>query len=108
MEQAYGLVAMRLYVTKDKKVAEQNEGDEEGKNPDDIKIPNNLIPFLRVGRPNLGGLVDQAVDEGVNMGRVGIVTCGSQGVNLDVKNAVIRNLCRDMPDIYCHCEQFDF
>jgi hypothetical protein len=107
MKAAYGLVAMRLYVTRDeaKKVVESPAGEE-------IKtvdiVPGNLIPFLRNGRPSLGGLVEQATDEAAEMGRLGIATCGSRKVNIEVKNAVGKNLRKDMPDMYCHSEDFDY
>jgi len=104
MEQAFGLVALRLYVTQDEPqpppstpVSEKEEG-----------IPSNVVPFLRSGRPNLTGLVEQAVNEAVNMGRLGVATCGCRGVNREVKDACRENLRRDMQGIYCHAEEFDY
>ena len=109
MQQAYGLVAMRFYVTKDEAKVDVTPADgEEEKSLESKIVPNNLVPFLRNGRPSLIGLVEQAVDEGKAMGRVGIATCGSRGVNTEVKNTVARNLSKDMPDIYCHSEEFGY
>ena len=93
MKQAFGLVAMRLYITQD----EPTEGEK-----DKDAIPGNVLPFLRTGRPNLTGLVEQAVDEAVNMGRLGVATCGCRTVNMEVKNACKENLSKDVQDIYCH------
>lgn len=103
MEQAFGLVALRLYVTQDEP-SPPTEGEEKDKDG----IPSNIIPFLRSGRPNLTGLVEQAVDEAVNMGRLGVATCGNRGVNMEVKRACRENLSKDMQDIYCHAEEFDY
>jgi ferric-chelate reductase len=103
MEQAFGLVALRLYVTQDEPpppgtpINEKEDG-----------IPSNVVPFLRSGRPNLTGLVEQAVDEAVNMGRLGVATCASRGVNIEVKDACRKNLSKDMQGIYCHAEEFDY
>jgi hypothetical protein len=109
MQQAYGLVAMRFYVTKDEPKAEITlvEGEEEKSSESKI-VPNNLVPFLRNGRPDLPGLVEQAVDEGQAMGRVGVAVCGSRGVNTEVKNTVAKNLSKDISDIYCHAEEFGY
>jgi len=103
MEQAFGLVALRLYVTQDEPPPsrDQAEKDKDG-------IPTNILPFLRSGRPNLTGLVEQAVDEAVNMGRLGVATCGNREVNREVKRACRDNLSKDTQDIYCHAEEFDY
>jgi hypothetical protein len=110
MDQAYGLVAMRLYVTRDDLTPTQSPRDKlllpvEETN---FQLPNNLVPFLRYSRPNVEGLVEQAADEALVMGRLGIATCGNRGLVTDVKNAAAKNLKRDMPDIYCHAEEFDY
>jgi len=100
MEQAYGLVAMRLYITEDPVPTETKSTDPE--------IPSNISPFLRTGRPNLPGLVEQAAEEAGSMGRLGVAVCGTRGVNIDVKNACVTNLRIEGSDIYCHAEEFEF
>jgi FAD-binding domain/Ferric reductase NAD binding domain len=118
MEQAYGLVAMRLYVTRDEEPTTlpafpQDTGpfspatiiSEKG---GAVVIPRNLDTFVRVKRPNLAGLVEQAADEAFGMGRLGIAACGSQSLVVDIKNSAARNLRTDMPDIFCHAEEFDY
>ena len=110
MEQAYGFVAMRFYVTtKEQKASEEPslQSTAEGEETK-FTLPDNINPFLRSGRPSLVGLVEQAVEEGKVIGRVGIATCGNRGVNVDVKNAVAKNLRKDMPNIYCHAEEYCF
>ena len=102
MEQAFGLVALRLYVTQDEPPPPGTPANEK-----EDGIPSNVVPFLRSGRPNLTGLVEQAVDEAVNMGRLGVATCGTRGVNIEVKDACRTNLSKDMQGIYCHAEEFD-
>ena len=109
MQQAYGLVAMRFYITKEEVKTEATPVDgAEEKSSESKIVPNNLVPFLRNGRPSLPGLVEQAIDEGKAMGRVGIAVCGSRGVNTEVKNTVARNLSKDIGDIYCHSEEFGY
>jgi len=107
--QAYGQAAMRFYVTREEAKKESSEQSTESPAGGEVKeyaIPENLKPFVRFGRPALPGLVEQAANEGAMIGRVGIATCGSRGVNADVKNAVVKSLREDMPDIYCHSEDF--
>jgi hypothetical protein len=111
MAQAYGLAAMRFYVTREE--AKKESSDQSAESPasgeaKEFPVPDNLNPFVRFGRPALQGLVEQAVDEGAMIGRVGIATCGSRGVNTDVKNAVVKSLRKDMPDVYCHSEDFGY
>jgi hypothetical protein len=114
MDQASGLVAMRLYVTRDKGIhitpPFHHKPASDIKRPDDdsMAIPNNLTPFVRTSRPNLAGLVEQAADEAVTMGRLGVAACGSRSLVTDIKNAAAGNLRSDMPDIYCHAEEFDY
>jgi len=112
LDKAYGLVAMRLYVTRDPSVpftAPENENyeDSEPEKPG-YSVPDNVVSYLRIGRPNLPGLVQQAAAEAKVMGRLAVATCGSRDINKVVKNAVIQNLSKDMPDIYCHAEGFDY
>jgi len=112
LDTAYGLVAMRLYVTRDPEVPftpldNQNDDDAELEKPG-YSVPDNVVPYLRIGRPNLPGLVQQAAAEAKVMGRLGVATCGSRDINKVVKKAVIQNLSKDMPDIYCHAEGFDY
>ena len=106
MDRSYGLVAIRLYVTRDENPSTPLSDD--AKRPDEIAIPDNLVPYIRGGRPNLDGLVEQGVDEALSLGRLGVATCGNRSVNLDVKNAVMKHLKPSMPDIYCHAEEFDY
>lgn len=111
MAQAYGLVAMRFYVTREEAKKESSEQSTElpaGVEVKEFTVPDNINPFVRFGRPALAGLVEQAADEGAVVGRVGIATCGSRGVNTDVKNAVVKSLKKDTPDIYCHSEDFGY
>jgi hypothetical protein len=110
MDQAYGLVAMRLYVTQDDLTPTQSPGDKLLVPVEEttFQLPNNLVPFLRYARPNVAGLVEQAADEALVMGRLGIATCGNRGLVTDVKNAAAKNLKRNMPDVYCHAEEFDY
>jgi Ferric reductase NAD binding domain len=108
MDQAYGLVAMRLYVTRDDTPTPTQEKILVPIEESNFELPNNLVPFLRYSRPNLQGLVEQAADEALIMGRLGIATCGNRGLVTDVKNAAARNLKGSMPDIYCHAEEFDY
>jgi hypothetical protein len=118
MDQAFGLVAMRLYVTRDEEPMTfpdfpQDTGPfspstiitEKG---GAIAIPKNLDAFVRAKRPNLAGLVEQAADEALAMGRLGIAACGSRSLVTDIKNSAARNLRTDMPDIFCHAEEFDY
>ena len=108
MQQAYGLVAMRFYVTKEEAKADVTSAEGDIKTLESTIVPTNLVPFLRNGRPSLTGLVEQAVEEGKVMGRIGIATSGARGLNVEVKNAVAKNLSKDMPDIYCHSEEFGY
>ena len=112
LDKAYGLVAMRLYVTRDRSVPFASSDNQlEIEDAEDEKpgysVPDNVIPYMRLGRPNLPGLVQQAAAEGQVMGRLGVAVCGNREVNKAVKNAVIQNLSKDIPDIYCHAEEFD-
>lgn len=104
MAASQGLVAARLYITNDNNTDLTVTDD---RKPEDL-LPSNLLPVLRLGRPNLGGLVEQAVDEAVNMGRLGVGVCGNRGVTSAVKESVRRNLSKDMPDIFCHSEEFGY
>jgi hypothetical protein len=103
MENAYGLVAMRLYITRDEIRTPTSPEREKG-----AELPSNLVPFLRHSRPSVQGLVEQAADEAIVMGRLGVGTCGYRGLVTEVKNAVAKNLRGDMPDIYCHAEEFEY
>ena len=111
MDQAYGFVAMRLYITRDDKaVSPMTVNDEKG-SPSHIEktaIPNNLTTFVRNSRPNLAGLVEQAADEALNIGRLGIATCGTRSLVTDIKNATCSILGADRSDIFCHAEEFDY
>jgi Ferric reductase NAD binding domain len=106
LEEAYGFVAMRLYVTQDSTQAvELGEVNNLGVNVD---VPKPLKPYLRNGRPNLPGLVEQAADEAMCMGRLAIASCGTRTVNAEIKNATAKMYKRGIQDIYCHAEEFDY
>lgn len=98
------LVAMRLYITS----GAPDSVDGDVKDPSLVTLPTNLTPFLRYARPNVQGLVEQAADEAMALGRLGVGTCGSRDMVTDVKNAVVGNLRKDLQDIYCHAEEFEF
>jgi len=106
LEQSYGFVAMRIYVTQ-----ETNELVELGEVSNlgvAVDIPEKIKPYLRKGRPNLPGLVEQAADEAMCLGRLGIATCGTRSVNAEVKNTTVKMYQRGIQDIYCHAEEFDY
>ena len=106
LEQSYGFVAVRIYVTQ-----ETNESVERGEVSNlgvAVDVPENIKPYLRIGRPNLPGLVEQAADEAICMGRLGIATCGTRSVNAEVKNMTVKMYQRGIQDIYCHAEEFDY
>jgi len=106
LDEAYGFVAMRLYVTQEpSQLAESGQVNNLGVN---VEIPKTLKPYLRNGRPNLPGLVEQAADEAIYMGRLAIATCGTRAVNAEVKNATVKMYKRGIQDIYCHAEEFDY
>jgi Ferric reductase NAD binding domain/FAD-binding domain len=106
LEESYGFVAMRLYVTQDStQPVEMGEVSNLGVN---VEVPKTLKPYLRNGRPNLAGLVEQAADEAMAMGRLAIASCGTRTVNADVKNATATMYKRGIQDIYCHAEEFDY
>ena len=103
MDNASGLVATRLYITKDELRTPTSPTKEKG-----AEIPDNLISFLRHSRPSLLGLVEQAADEAMIMGRLGVGVCGSRALVTEVKNAVAKNIRGNIPDIYCHAEEFEY
>jgi hypothetical protein len=108
MDQASGLVATRLYITRDDTPTPTQEKILVPIEEKSFELPSNLVSFLRYSRPNVLGLVEQAAEEALIMGRLGIATCGSRSLVTDVKNAAARNLKGSMPDIYCHAEEFDY
>jgi len=104
MNKAYGLVAMRLYITQPstpelppEKLADTSH-----------VIPENLVNFVRLSPPKVTDLVEQAVDEARVMGRLGVGCCGSSRLVGEVKNAAARNLEGGIQDIYCHAEEFGY
>lgn len=106
LDQSYGLVAIRLYITQ-----EPNDRVESGEVNNlgvTVDIPRNIQPYLRNGRPNLPGLVEQAADEALLLGRLAIATCGSRSINAEIKNATGKMYQRGIQDIYCHAEEFDY
>jgi len=92
-------VAMRLYVTEDKSKATS---------PSDGSLPSNLLQYVRYAKPSVPGLVEQAADEALALGRLGIGTCGSRTLVTEVKNSVVKQLRGELQDIYCHAEEFEF
>ena len=52
--------------------------------------------------------MEQAADEALIMGRLGVGVCGNRDLVTEVKNAVAKNIRRDIPDIYCHAEEFEY
>lgn len=103
MDDASGLVAMRLYITRNELRTPTSPKREKG-----AEIPDNLLPILRHSRPSLQGLVEQAADEALIMGRLGVGVCGNRDLVTEVKNAVAKNIRGDIPDIYCHAEEFEY
>jgi hypothetical protein len=93
---------MRLYVTDERErnsVAKVTAAD---------ILPQNLSRSVRYAKPNVQGLIEQAVEEGRVLGRLGVGVCGSRALVRDVKNEVVHNLNGDFKDIYCHAEDFEF